>query len=60
MPLGISDECEEFFSVSENEKVQKLVTNVDIFGRELLGKQSSLIISIYDDGSIKKNYYLNH
>ena len=60
LPLGISDECEEFFSVSENEKVQKLVTNVDIFGRELLGKQSSLIISIYDDGSIKKNYYLNH
>ena len=60
LPLGISDECEEFFSVSENQKTQKLVTNVDVFGREVLGKQSSLIISIYDDGSIKKNYYLNH
>ena len=60
MPLGISDECEEFFSVSENQKAQKLVINVDIFGREVLSKKSSLVISIYEDGSIKKNYYLNH
>ena len=60
LPLAISDDCEEFFSVLENQKAQKLVINVDVFGREVFGKQSSLIISIYDDGSIKKNYYLNH
>jgi len=60
LPLGIGDDCEEFFSVSENQKAHKLVLNVDIFGREVLGEQSSLIISIYDDGSIKKNHYLNH
>ena len=60
LPLGVGEDCDQFFSVSENNFSKKLVATFDLFGREIIRSQSSLNISIYDDGSVKKNYFLNH
>ena len=60
LPLGVGEDCDQFFSISENNFSKKLVATFDLFGREIIRSQSSLNISIYDDGSVKKNYFLNH
>ena len=60
LPLGITEDCEQFFSISENKSPKKLVTEIDLFGRVLFSNQNSLTIRIYDDGSVDKNYFLNH
>ena len=60
LPLGVGEDCDQFFSVSENNFSKKLVATFDIFGREIIRSQSYLNINIYDDGSVKKNYFLNH
>ena len=60
LPLGVGEDCDQFFSVSENNFSKKLIATFDLFGREIIRSQSSLNISIYDDGSVKKNYFLNH
>ena len=60
LPLGVGEDCDQFFSVSENEFSQKLVATFDMFGRKTISNQSSLNIGVYDDGSVKKIYFLNH
>ena len=60
LPLGFGEDCDQFFSVSENKFSQKLVATFDMFGRKTISNQSSLNIDVYDDGSVKKNYFLHH
>jgi len=60
LPLDLGEDCDQFFSITEDKTPQKLVATVDLFGRKVISNASSLIISIYDDGSVKKNYFLNH
>ena len=61
LPLGVSDDCSEFFNISENIMVTKdLIVVTDLFGRITNGNKSGFYFNIYSDGTIEKKYLSNH
>jgi len=62
LPTGSDEDCNEFFDISENQMSTKdLLLTIDLFGRVLANDSDvNFNIKIYDNGTVKKQYLLNH
>tara|TARA_B100002052_G_C15868099_1_gene593304 strand:+ start:58 stop:1470 length:1413 start_codon:yes stop_codon:yes gene_type:complete len=62
LPLGVSEDCSQFFDISEHESNEKeVIISYDFLGRNVncLNK-SGLYLVKYNDGSVEKKYFSNH
>ena len=60
LPLGVSDDCNEFFDISEYDLDSKVILNVDLLGRTIHTGYQGFGFSIYEDGAVEKKYFSNH
>lgn len=62
LPLGVSEDCNEFFDISEHESNKKeVIISYDFLGRNVncLTKLGIYLVK-YNDGSVEKKYFSNH
>ena len=60
LPLGASDDCNQFFTLEEDKLNTKIILTTDMLGRAVDRNYDGIIFDIYDDGKIEKRYLLNH
>ena len=60
LPLGVSDDCNEFFDMTEYDVDSKIILNVDLLGRIIHTDYQGFGFSIYKDGAVEKKYFSNH
>ena len=62
LPLGLTDDCQDFFDVTENQIDIKLIMSSDLQGRIVDGEinKKGFYFNVYNDGTIEKLYLLSH
>ena len=60
LPLGVSDDCNEFFDISEYDLDSEIILNVDLLGRAIHTGYQGLGFIVYKDGVVEKKYFSNH
>ncbi len=61
LPLGISQDCSQFFNISDNVDLNKIIYSIDLYGRSVENLNvSNLIFQKYSDGTVSKEIFLNH
>ena len=60
LPLGASDDCDQFFTLEEVKQDAKILFTTNMLGRVVGKNHYGIVFHIYDDGKVEKNYLLSH
>ena len=60
LPLGASDDCDQFFTLEEIKYNAKIILTTDILGRVVGRNHYGIVFHIYDNGKVEKKYLLGH
>ncbi len=60
LPLGVSEDCEPYYNISEYNFDNKIILNVDLLGRAIQTGYQGFGFSVYKNGVIEKKYFSNH
>ena len=61
LPLGLGQDCSQFFNISENDMLLQMLVTTDLYGRNIKNSNlRGLVFQKYSDGRVKKSIILNH